>query len=242
VSWETSASFSRKIGKTWTARALLGALVTAGFLVATAERAPRETQRSRGAAPVATQPIAPAPFSAVSSAEVTPRSADIARSVAPASNSRALRPDRAAHLGDRKPAAKYARLTDPRERQRLVNVAYRELEALELQEPKYFLTVFDMMREEERWDERTLEAGRRESHRYILARMNVLAGMLRRFVDDPESDHSLESDRLAEIDDEFKMKIEALSRDVPALANIQELLTSTILKAPAFTDQSPETE
>jgi hypothetical protein len=123
-----------------------------------------------------------------------------------------------------------------------VAAAHRELELLEVQEPKNFLAIFDMLREEEHWNEKTIEAGRRESHAYVLARMRILEHMLRRFIDDPESDHALESDALAHLDTDFQGKMDALARDVPPMANLQELITTTMLKAPAFTDPSPEME
>lgn len=130
---------------------------------------------------------------------------------------------------------------DP-ERARLLETAQRELQLLEVQEPQNFLAVFDMMRDEAPGQEKALEAGRSASHAYILARMRILERMLRRFIDDPESDRSMESHALAQVDADFKQTIDSLSRDVPAMANIQELLTTTMLKAPAFTDPRPEME
>jgi hypothetical protein len=241
VRGERSADFSDKPSRKWTSRAVLGALAAAGLVatvvVTAGHRAPREPAGARDANSGAAQTgvsTAPSP-----GPENAFRAAKVARNGAAAHEPRASVAKRGD--GDRT-AEKKARLGDPKERERLVNVAHRELEALELQEPKYFLTVFDMMKEEERWDEKTLEAGRGETHRYILARMKILSGMLRRFIDDPESDHTLETDLLAELDDQFKTKIAALSRDVPALSNVQQLLTSTTLKAPAFADPSPEAE
>jgi hypothetical protein len=245
VSRERSADFSGKLSKKWTS---LGALAAAGAVVATvAATAEHRAPRAQDGAPAATAGasragVANSPSPSALPATTAFRAANVARSGEPAREPRAPVPNLGADIGDRTAAGKKARLADPKERERLVNVAYRELEALELQEPKYFLTVFDMMKEEEQWDEKTLEAGRSETHRYILARMKVLSGMLRRFIEDPESDHAMETNRLAELDDEFKTKIDALSRDVPALANVQQLLTSTTLKVPAFTDPSPETE
>lgn len=247
---ERSADFSGKPSRKWTSRAALGALAAAGLVVASVAMTGGHRD-SRGAV-IPTEGASNmtsgsvragfAPPSPSASPGTTALRAAKVRNGAGSHDPRASLARPGAGIGDRMPAEKEARLADPKERARLVNVAHRELEALELQEPKYFLAVFDMMKEEERWDEKTLEAGRRESHRYILARMKVLSGMLRRFIEDPESDHTLESDLLAEIDDDFKTKIDALSRDVPALADVQRLLTSTTLKAPAFTDPSPETE
>ena len=242
---ERSADFSDKPSKKWTSRAVLGALAAAGVIatvvVAAGPRAPREPDGARDeGAPGANSGVAPTGVSTAPSSgpENTFSAAKVARNGAAVHEPRAA----VAKRGDGDRTEKKVRLADPKERERLVNVAHRELEALELQEPKYFLATFDMMKEEERWDEKTLEAGRSETHRYILARMKVLSGMLRRFIEDPESDHTLETALLADIDDEFKAKIDALSRDVPALTNVQQLLTSTTLKAPAFTDPSPETE
>lgn len=128
------------------------------------------------------------------------------------------------------------------ERARLVVTAQRELEQLEAQEPKSFLAIFDMMREEGQGSEKTLDAGRRASHAYFLGRMRILEQMLRRFIEDPESDHALESEALARLDADFDQTLGTLARDVPAMANIQELLTTTVLKAPIFADPSPEAE
>jgi hypothetical protein len=124
----------------------------------------------------------------------------------------------------------------------LVSAAHRELEQLEVQEPQNFLAIFDMMREDAPGRDKTLEEGRRASHAYILARMRILEQMLRRFIDDPESDHTVESDALAHLDADFKQTVDTLARDVPSLASIQEILTPTTLKAPAFADPSPEAE
>ena len=238
MSRERSVLFAGKTRKTWAPRALLGVLAGAGLLIARAAMPVSTTAASSGVLPATLTDRA----AGVARTSAVGTGSDANRDTAPRRDPLVLATKRAARL-DRSTAALHrSRTADPVERLRLVNVAHRELETLELQEPKYFLAVFDMMKDEDRWDEKTLEAGRSESHRYILARMKVLSGMLRRFIDDPESDYTLETDRLAEIDDEFKTRIDALSRDVPALANIQELLTNTILKAPAFTDPTPETE
>jgi hypothetical protein len=122
----------------------------------------------------------------------------------------------------------------PEFRAKLVKTAERELDQLEVQEPANFLAMFDMLRGEHRWDERIVAAAEGASHEYILARMNILARMLHRFIDDPESDHSVESDALAALDDAFAQKLDTFARDVPAVGNIRELLTSTSLKTPAF--------
>jgi len=95
------------------------------------------------------------------------------------------------------------------------------------------------MKESGKGSEIAIDAGRRASHAYILARTHILEGMLRRFIDDPESDHTLETDALARLDASFRAKIDALTTDVPAMASLQEVLTTTILKAPAFTDLHP---
>ena len=137
------------------------------------------------------------------------------------------------------------RKAEPRvseEQKRLVATAHRELEQLEVQEPTNFLAVFDMMKEDGKGSEKAIEAGRRASHAYILARMRILEGMLRRFIDDPESDHALETEALARIDAEFREKLDALARDVPPMANLQEILTTTILKAPTFIDPNSEVD
>jgi hypothetical protein len=136
------------------------------------------------------------------------------------------------------------RLAEPRmdeEQKRLVATAHRELEQLAVQEPTNFLAIFDMMKEG-KGSEKAIEAGRRASHAYILARTHILEGMLRRFIDDPESDDTLETDALARLDADFRAKIDALTADVPAMASLQEVLTTTILKAPAFTDLHPEAD
>ena len=126
------------------------------------------------------------------------------------------------------------------ERAQLVETAHRELQLLEVQDPQNFLAIFDMMREEAQGHDKALETGRSASHAYILARMRVLERMLRRFIDDPDGDRTLETDELARVDADFKQTIDSLARDVPPLANVQEILTTTMLKAPAFTDPSPE--
>jgi hypothetical protein len=102
--------------------------------------------------------------------------------------------------------------------------------------------VFDMMKQENRWDNRVLETARAASHGYILARTRVLEGMLRRFIDDPDADRGSETDALARLDDEFKQRIDSLARDVPALTNLQEILTTTSLKAPTFAEPDRDTE
>lgn len=126
------------------------------------------------------------------------------------------------------------------ERARLVRSAHRELEQLELQEPHNFLALFDMMLEEEQGKEKIVEVGRNASHVYILARMRILERMLCRFIDDPESDHTLEIDALVRGDADFKQTIDGLAREIPTLAGIPDLLTSTTLKAPAFLEQTRE--
>ncbi|MET0592888.1 MAG: hypothetical protein ABW133_09325 [Polyangiaceae bacterium] len=91
-----------------------------------------------------------------------------------------------------------------------------------------------MMHDEARWNDGVLDSARRASHAYILARMGILDRMLRRYIDDPASDKTIESDDLARLDAEFQTKMESLARDVPPLENVQALLTTTILKTPAF--------
>jgi hypothetical protein len=118
-----------------------------------------------------------------------------------------------------------------------IATARRELEFLELQKPENFLAMFDMMKGENRGDAKQLEAARAESHRYIIARTKVLERMLRRFIDDPSSDQSLETDALARLDDAFRAKVDSFARDIPDVANVQEILTTTTLKAPSFTDR-----
>ena len=118
-----------------------------------------------------------------------------------------------------------------------VAAARRQLEFLELQKPENFLAIFDMINDESRGNAKQLETARAESHRYIVARTRVLERMLRRFIDDPDADHGLETEALARLDDAFRAKVESLARDIPAVANIQEILTTTTLRAPAFTEQ-----
>ena len=123
-----------------------------------------------------------------------------------------------------------------------IATAKRELAQLQAQEPTNFLAVFDMMRDEGRFSDELLDTARRASHAYILARMGILERMLRRHIDDPESDATVESDDLSRIDADFQKRMESLARDVPPLENVQALLTTTILKAPAFTESSPASE
>jgi len=165
-------------------------------------------------------------------------SAPSASAVASAPSARSPRLTRAASAAPRRVAE--PRVSDDRER--LVAIAHRELEQLEVQEPTNFLAIFDMMKESGEDSEKAIEAGRRESHAYILARMRILEGMLRRFIDDPESDHTLETDALARLDAAFQKNIDALTRDVPPMRNLYEVLTTTILKAPAFIDPNPEAD
>jgi len=117
-----------------------------------------------------------------------------------------------------------------------VAAARRQLEFLELQKPENFLAIFDMMKNENRGTAKQLETARAESHRYIIARTNVLERMLRRFIDDPAADQGLETDALARLDEAFRTKVDSLARDIPAVANVQEILTTTTLKAPAFAE------
>jgi hypothetical protein len=128
------------------------------------------------------------------------------------------------------------------EQKRLLASAHRELEQLAVQEPTNFLVIFDMMKESGKASEKAIDAGRRASHAYILARTHILEGMLRRFIDDPESDDTLETDALARLDADFRAKMDALTPDVPAMASLQDVLTTTILKAPAFTDLHPKAD
>ncbi|HMJ54426.1 MAG TPA: hypothetical protein VK540_20230 [Polyangiaceae bacterium] len=130
----------------------------------------------------------------------------------------------------------------PEGREERVAAARRELELLSVQKPENFLAVFDMMKQENRWDDKVLEGARAASHGYILARTRVLEGMLRRFIDDPDGDRGLETDALARLDDEFKQRIDSLARDIPALTNLQEILTTTSLKAPTFAEIERDTE
>jgi predicted transcriptional regulator len=130
----------------------------------------------------------------------------------------------------------------PAGREERVAAARRELELLSVQKPENFLAVFDMMKQENRWDDKVLEGARAASHGYILARTRVLEGMLRRFIDDPDGDRGLETDALAHLDDEFKQRIDSLARDIPALTNLQEILTTTTLKAPTFAEIERDTE
>ena len=119
--------------------------------------------------------------------------------------------------------------------------ARRQLEFLELQKPENFLAIFDVMKHENRGNTNQLETARAESHRYIIARTKVLERMLRRFIDDPQTDHGLEKDALTRLDETFRAKVDSLARDIPAVANVQEILTTTTLKAPAFAE-SPADE
>ena len=139
-------------------------------------------------------------------------------------------------LGDERKSAAERRRAAPTEAER-VAAAGRQLEFLELQEPENFLAIFDMIKSESPGNAKQLETARAESHRYIIARTRVLERMLRRFIDDPDADHGLETEALARLDDAFRSKLESLARDIPAVANLQEILTTTTLKAPAFTEQ-----
>lgn len=130
----------------------------------------------------------------------------------------------------------------PEARQERVATARRELELLEVQKPESFLAIFDMMKQEARWNDKTLQDARAASHGYILARTRVLERMLRRFIDDPEAEHGLEIEALARLDDEFKQKTDALARDIPAVANLQEILVTTSLKAPTFAVPDPDSD
>jgi hypothetical protein len=114
--------------------------------------------------------------------------------------------------------------------------ARRQLEFLELQKPENFLAIFDVMKQENGGNPKQLETARAESHRYIIARTKVLERMLRRFIDDPGADQGLEKDALASLDETFRAKVDSLARDMPAVANIQEILTTTTLKAPPFAE------
>jgi hypothetical protein len=113
--------------------------------------------------------------------------------------------------------------------------ARRELEFLAAQEPSNFLALFDLVKQENRWDAKTIEAARAETHAYILARTRMLEQMLHRHIGAPDADHALEAEALARLDADFKGKLDSLARDIPPLANIQEMLTTTTLKAPSFT-------
>jgi hypothetical protein len=229
VGRERSAHFTKKRSKTWIGLAAFGAFAAAGLALVGAERPTPVQQGPRlpGSAPIAES--SPVASIAVTLPAPSPGAPRFSIRKAP-TEARVGAPRRPAE-----PEAGKARAL-------LVATAHRELELLEVQEPTNFLAVFDMMREEEKWNEKTLEAGRRASHAYILARMRILEKMLRRFIDDPESDHAVESDVLAKLDADFKSTIDSLARDVPAMANIQELLTTTMLKAPTFADPSPEVD
>jgi hypothetical protein len=117
-----------------------------------------------------------------------------------------------------------------------VAAARRQLDFLERQKPENFLAIFDVMKHENGGNPKQLETARAESHRYIIARTKVLERMLRRFIDDPEADQGLEKDALARLDDTFRAKVDSLARDIPGVVNIQEILTTTTLKAPAFAE------
>jgi hypothetical protein len=117
-----------------------------------------------------------------------------------------------------------------------VAAARRQLEFLELQKPENFLAIFDVMKHENGGNPKQLETARAESHRYIIARTKVLERMLRRFIDDPGADQGLEKDALAHLDETFRAKVGSLARDIPGVVNIQEILTTTTLKAPAFAE------
>jgi hypothetical protein len=230
VKRERSALFSGRSGITWmTGLAVFGAFAAGGIALSSgAHDAPAApTPSARRAADVA--PVrSPRPIGSIS------HRSDLRRF--PRETPRVVEPSAAGASG----IAAGQRAMG--ERDRLVATAHRELDQLARQEPKNFLAIFDMMKEGGEGNEKAIEAGRRESHTYILARMRVLEGMLRRFMEDPDSDHTLESDELARLDAEFRGKVDALARDVPAMANLAKILTSTILKAPAFTDHSPEEE
>lgn len=122
-------------------------------------------------------------------------------------------------------------------REERIATARRELESLQVQKPENFLALFDIMKKQRRWDEGKLDEMSEETHRYIVARADILHQMLRRFIDDPESDHTLETEALARIDEDFKEKLDGCARDIPDVATIQEILTTTTLRAPHFTDE-----
>jgi hypothetical protein len=125
-------------------------------------------------------------------------------------------------------------------REERLATARRELELLEAQDAKNFLALFDMMKEQNRWDAAKLTALKEESHGYIVERTRVLTQMLLRFIDDPDCDHALEMDSLRILDRNFKEKVDWLARDIPDVGNVQEILTTTTLRVPTFADTTPE--
>ena len=223
---ERSAYFRGK-SKGWVGLGAFGAIFAAGLGLAF-----RGHDGGAGSSTVVTEGTASGPSTGAIPSGISERPPRLARA--------AKREDRAGPT-----AGASRRKAEPRvseEKKRLVATAHRELEQLEVQEPTSFLAVFDMMKEDGKGSEKAIEAGRRASHAYILARMRILEGMLRRFIDDPESDHALETEALARVDAEFREKLDALARDVPPMANLQEVLTTTILKAPTFIDPNPEAD
>ena len=228
MSQERSVRFSGKLRRVCAGLGAVAGLGAAIAIVATGGHAPQPmpselpSSASPTAAPVATSDSTPK--------RRPPRSPEM----------RAVRRESpaAARVASRAPAPR----STSEERARLVETAHRELALLEVQEPKNFLALFDLMREDAPGQDKTLQAGRSASHAYILARMTILERMLRRFIDDPDSDRTLESDALASLDADFKQTIDSLARDVPSMASVQEILTTTMLKAPAFTDPGPEAE
>jgi len=235
VSQERSVRFSGKLRSICVGLGAVAALTAAGAVfVATGER-PNEGPR---AAP------SPSASSAVSASMATTATPNRRTTQAQATRRHQRKAQAVRPLQTSASAASSDDAPRPvnEERARLLETAHRELQLLEVQEPQNFLVLFDMMREDAPGQDKALEAGRSASHAYILARMRILERMLRRFIDDPDSDCSLESEALAQVDADFKGTIDALSRDVPSMASVQEILTTTMLKAPAFTEPRPAAE
>jgi len=188
------------------------------------------------------QTKAPAPSAGPSTADRAAdrhESAPRVRPIGRAANATGAPTDVVADTSD---AGTRHRQASAQERQERVANARHELEFLENQDPAHFLAIFEVMKTDGRWDNRKLEAARNESHAYIIARTRLLERMLHRFIDDPDSDHTLEIDALAHLDLDFKEKLDGFARDIPPVANLQDLLTTTTLKTPGFTEAPAEPE
>ena len=226
---ERSVRFAGKLRQVGVGLGALGALAALAGAVALRGAPQGDPNPRTPSEPSPSASMAGAPSASSATLPARPAHAGPARASA-------MRPARAAS----RVATAQAVRRPSEERARLVETAQRELALLEVQEPANFLALFDLMREDAPDHDKALEAGRAASHAYILARMRILEGMLRRFIDNPDGDRTLETDVLARVDADFKQTIDSLARDVPSMASVQEILTTTMLKAPAFTDLSPE--
>lgn len=111
--------------------------------------------------------------------------------------------------------------------------ARAELDLLSRQDPRSFLAVFAMMKQQH-GDVAELPELERATAGYIDARARILQRMLSRFIENPAADHGAELEELTRLHAEYRRQLDWFARTLPDVDNFDQILATTTLKLPSF--------